>query len=287
MNQSPREESNSSTPKGKRATTKKAQVGGVVVALLIAAYAFGQPILNDRFGLSLPALPIQSQADQNGSEVGAGGSVVAKANPATAGKTSGGGSESDDDSSAPDRSKSSTGGKAKQNSKTKPATSTDADTDDNQPADQRPGLADSRPPPTASDSDADGGQLRYGILKEISSDRYVSPEGLLYVPGSQEGHRLEHLRRHTKDQPGRRGSHGVFDGDMPGALKTIDKAYARAKKGQRTTKKVDGRRTVYTVDMGSRVGFVGGSDGARKRNPMARRVRIVLEGKVLITAFPL
>jgi len=127
----------------------------------------------------------------------------------------------------------------------------------------------------------------YGLLREVSNNRYLSPAGLLYTPGSAEGHRLEHLRRHTKDDPTRPGRHGVFDGEMEGALKTIDLAYQRAKKGQRTTKKEDRGRTIYTVDMGSRVGFVGGRDGNRKRKPMARRVRIVLEENRFITAYPL
>ncbi len=129
--------------------------------------------------------------------------------------------------------------------------------------------------------------LRYGILREISRDRYVSPAGLLYTPGSAEGHRLEHLRRHTLDDPKRPGSHGVFDGEIEGALKTIDKAYLNAKEGKRTTTSEEDGRTIYTVDMGGRVGFVGGQDGGRKRNPMARRVRLVLEGNRVITAFPL
>jgi hypothetical protein len=129
--------------------------------------------------------------------------------------------------------------------------------------------------------------LKYGLLREVSRDRYLSPAGLLYAPGSAEGHRLEHLRRHTIDDPSRPGSHGVFDGEMAGALKTIDRAYELAKKGQRTTKQEDQGRTIYTVDMGSRIGYVGGRDGGRRRKPMARRVRIVVEGNRLITAYPM
>lgn len=127
----------------------------------------------------------------------------------------------------------------------------------------------------------------YGILREVSREKYVSPAGLVYARGSAEGHRLEHLKRHTKDDPGRPGSHGVFDGGMEGALKTIDRAYERAKKGERTTTKKDQGRTIYTVDLGSRIGFVGGRDGNRKRKPMARRVRIVLDGDRVITAYPM
>jgi hypothetical protein len=135
-------------------------------------------------------------------------------------------------------------------------------------------------PPTDSAEDAD---LLYGLLREISRDRYLSPAGLLYTPGSAEGHRSEHLRRHTVDDP----RHGVFDGDMPGALAVIDRAYERALKKQRTTVSEDDGRTIYSVDMGGRVGFVGGQSGKAKRNPMARRMRLVLEGNRVITAYPM
>ncbi|MCO8121966.1 hypothetical protein NHH03_09480 [Stieleria sp. TO1_6] len=139
------------------------------------------------------------------------------------------------------------------------------------------------PGPVATEQDT----LRYGLLKEIGGDRFISPQGLIYTPGSEEGHRLEHLRRHTEDQPSRPGSHGVFDGGMQGALRTIDNAYAKAEKNQQATKQVDRNRTIYTVDMGQRVGYVGGRTGQQKRHPMARRVKMVLEGKRVITAYPL
>jgi len=162
-----------------------------------------------------------------------------------------------------------------------------------EPGNLRPAAEQSKATPSkprnsgdAQQSDSDEDSL-YGLLRDVGRDTYLSPAGLRYTPGSAEGHRLDHLQRHTKDDPGRPGSHGVFDGGMEGALQTIDKAYERAKKGQRTTKKKDGGRTIYTVDMGGRVGFVGGRDGNRKRKPMARRVRIVLDGDRVITAYPL
>ena len=74
---------------------------------------------------------------------------------------------------------------------------------------------------------------------------------------------------------------------MAGALTTIDLAYERAKTGQRTTTEVDRDRIIYTVDLGKRVGYVGGSEGQRRGHPMARRVRLVLEGNHVVTAFPM
>lgn len=155
----------------------------------------------------------------------------------------------------------------------------------------------SRGPPSSQHEQAprsDDGQqyqgqtetLLHGLLQEISKAHYLSPAGLIYGPGSTEGHRLDHLGRHIKDQPNRPGKHGVFDGGMQGALKTIDDDFKRAQKQQRTTETIDGSRTISTVDLGERVGFVGGQDGRRRRNPVARRVGLVLEGK-RITAYPM
>jgi hypothetical protein len=130
-------------------------------------------------------------------------------------------------------------------------------------------------------------ELRYGLLVDEGGDRYRSPAGLLYTRGSQEGHRLKHLERHVVDDPSRPGSHGVFDGGMEGALATVDLAYKRALAGAKTTKQEEDGRVIYTVDLGKRVGFVGGSDGKRRKHPMARRVRLVLDRDRVITAYPM
>lgn len=98
---------------------------------------------------------------------------------------------------------------------------------------------------TPSKTSADA-NLLYGLLKDLGGDRYASPAGLMFTRGSAEGHRLDHLERHTEDDPSRPGKHGVFDGGMEGALKTIDLAYERAKTGSRTTKEVvSSRRTLF------------------------------------------
>jgi hypothetical protein len=144
-----------------------------------------------------------------------------------------------------------------------------------------------RPQDRGNAGDASDPDLLHGRLREVSPDRYMSLSGLLYTPGSAEGHRLEHVRRHTQDQPSRPGNHGVFDGGMDGAIKTIDMAYEQALKKMKTTVTKEEGRTVYTVDMGGRIGYVGGREGNKKNKPMARRVRLVLEGNRVITAFPL
>ncbi len=274
--------------------SRRSKIGGISVVLLVGLYSVLVPHINDRFDLDLPA--IQTDSEGNIRSVDADGSrqptaTIArdsktnsdkpKQSPATASIDS---KRSTDDGNqaggritkAPgplaDRMRRSAG---KDQKSTKPTSTA-----------KQPNAA--QPSNIAQSSEqASVDEELYGMLREVSRDRYLSPAGLLYTPGSAEGHRLEHLRRHTKDDPGRPGKHGVFDGDMEGALKTIDMAYERAMKGQKTTKKTDEGRTIYTVDMGGRVGFVGGRDGNRKRKPMARRVRLVLDGNRVITAYPL
>lgn len=246
--------------------------GGLAVVALLAVYSFAQPKLNERFGWNLPGLRQDHRgqvvvdesktpdARSSGQSASSSSIPTPKLQPAKSGASSTASSTTSSSGKSganapimlPSKDSSSSGGSKKNTSS---------------------GLS-------------DDGELLYGILRDTGSKRYVSPQGLMYTPGSAEGHRLEHLRRHTEDQPNRAGSHGVFDGEMAGALKTIDRAYDRAKKNQKTTKKTDRGRTVYTVDMGGRVGYVGGRTGKQRRNPMARRVQLVLEGNRVITAYP-
>ena len=127
----------------------------------------------------------------------------------------------------------------------------------------------------------------YGYLKEIGPGTYVSPAGLKYTRGSEEGHRLKHLQKHLRDIPDRPGKHGVFDGDMPQVLRWVDDAYTRSKKGGKGVKKRnEDKRTVYEVSFRKPIGYIGGRDGKREGHPEARNIRLVVEGDRLITAFP-
>tara|TARA_R110002049_G_scaffold27321_2_gene94334 strand:- start:602942 stop:603871 length:930 start_codon:yes stop_codon:yes gene_type:complete len=274
-------------PRGSNRSLAGKSIGGIAVLALVGLYAVAQPIVNERMGWNLPEL--RQGSDGRVTVVDDKGSSSSKFEKQTAPQAARQAAERSND---PGFASAATQSKPSRSSDSQPGTSPKATaTIGKGPlADRMRPSVDSQTKTKSAGNDSsqvDDGDLLYGLLKEIGSKRYVSPAGLLYTPGSAEGHRLEHLRRHTKDQPSRPGNHGVFDGDMAGALKTIDKAYQRAKKGQRTTKSVDDGRTIYTVDMGSRVGFVGGRDGGRKRNPMARRVRLILEGTRVITAYPM
>ena len=127
----------------------------------------------------------------------------------------------------------------------------------------------------------------YGFLSDLGRNRYESPAGLVYGTGSEEGHRLKHLARHLEDQPNRPGSHGVFKGDMRDFLVVIDDAYTRAKKGAKgTTKKEDEGSVVYEVAFEKPIGFIGGEAGGKKKKPAAKKIRLVVRGSNVITAFP-
>ena len=130
-----------------------------------------------------------------------------------------------------------------------------------------------------------------GKLSSLSGtrDRYRSTAGLLYVPGSRDGHRLKHVLKHAKDDLSK-PIHGVFngDGDRDQILAWIDIAYEKGHKGGKgVDKKEENGRVVYTVDLGEKIGFVGGQVGKRKNKPPCRYLRLVLEdGNKVVTAYP-
>lgn len=143
--------------------------------------------------------------------------------------------------------------------------------------------------PSTDESLSRGGAepLHYGLLRELSDQDFVSPVGLIYGRGSAEGHRLEHLKRHLKDLPDRPGKHGVFYGEMAQVLRWLDEAYMRGEAGKEgATRSEERGRTVYAVPFDQPIGFVGGRDGSRRGNPDARKLKLVVEGKRVITAFP-
>ncbi|MEZ5299294.1 MAG: hypothetical protein R3F11_01285 [Verrucomicrobiales bacterium] len=99
--------------------------------------------------------------------------------------------------------------------------------------------------------------------------------------------RKEHVLRHAKNQPDRRGSHGVFDGGEEMAFQIIDEAWKKAQKSG-IRPKSEGDSLAYTIPMGRRVGYLGGTAGRARGNPALTTVFIVLKKgtKDVITAFP-
>ncbi|MCA9129510.1 MAG: hypothetical protein KDB22_20630 [Planctomycetales bacterium] len=130
-------------------------------------------------------------------------------------------------------------------------------------------------------------ELTYDYLKAIAPGDYLSPAGLRYTPmGGEEKHRLDHIMRHLVDDSSR-PVHGVFDGDMPQVLRWIDDAYQRAQTNSKdVVKKHEDGRDVIDVRFSKPIGYVGGQKGKREGFPAARGIRLVLEGKRVISAFP-
>lgn len=125
-------------------------------------------------------------------------------------------------------------------------------------------------------------------LKETGKDTWLSPAGLRYRGRDPEGlTRVEHIGRHSQDIPQRDGPHGVFDGGPDVAFAVIDQAWQLARKRKLRPQR-EGDRSSYTVDMGRRIGFLGGRTGATKQNPPLNRLFIVFTTGTqdIITAFP-
>lgn len=243
----------------------------VAVVVGLVAYALLQPVANQRMGWGLPSLAVLLGQQESPAS-------VEEASQANSGTTEQVDSKSSSDGSNPENvgeKPQSQVAEAEEGSSVNPEEADRSSTPEKQ-------VAQPRGPPASS---VEG--LRYGLLTEIGKDDYLSPGGLRYTSGSDEGHRLKHLERHLKDQPDRPSSHGVFYGDMPQVLRWLDEVYDRAQAGQRGTRKeVQGPRTVFEASFEKPVGYVGGRNGARKGNPDTRRIKLVVDGNRVITAYP-
>jgi hypothetical protein len=121
-----------------------------------------------------------------------------------------------------------------------------------------------------------------------SADNWVSPAGLRYQGRDPSGlTRLQHVARHAGDLPDRDGPHGVFDGGIDQAIATIDEAWKLAVQ-RKTRPVVENQRSTYTVNMGRRIGYLGGRAGSEQGHPPLNRVFIVVETGTqnVVTAYP-
>ncbi len=291
----------------RRSRAKQTSIGGLILAGAATLYAIAQPKLNERYGWDLPGLSgANPPAAGTGAPAQASPTRAAPAPVAPAPAPAPGprtplpaqqearpnaarpdGVALDGDAKRNTESPLRPVATAKNASPSRDFSSRESPQREPQPREassRESNVLESRDPRGSRDSS--GGRL-YGMLADQGNERYLSPAGLLYTRGSQEGHRLKHLERHLEDDPSRPGSHGVFDGGMEGALAAIDLAYTRAKSGVKTTVEEEDGRTIYTVDLGKRIGYIGGSEGRRRKNPMARRLRLVIDQNRVITAYPM
>lgn len=250
----------------------------IIAALIV--YVLLQPRLNQWFGWNLPSVasltgdePAKTQPKKK-----------ADAKPSSAAKSNKSQAATDYpelESTAPEQKK------PEQKSPEKPKASSDPN----------------NPPPSKSKASSNGtessktsgsatkskspSQSVEDYLKEVGKNRFESPAGLIYKPGSEEGHRLKHIERHLKDIPDRPGSHGVFDGSMVEFLIAIDDAVTRAKRKLKgTSMEEDDGAMVYEASFDKPIGFLGGETGKRKKNPKVKKMRVVIQDDAVITAFP-
>ncbi|MCU0980582.1 MAG: hypothetical protein MUF25_15640 [Pirellulaceae bacterium] len=125
-------------------------------------------------------------------------------------------------------------------------------------------------------------------LKKIGPDAWSSPAGLIYQGRDPAGRtRVDHVLRHARDIPDRDGSHGVFDGGPDAVFGVLDEAWRNVEK-TKLRPVIEGDRSLYTVPMGRRVGYLGGRAGASRGHPPLTRIFLVIQTgtKSVITAFP-
>jgi hypothetical protein len=92
---------------------------------------------------------------------------------------------------------------------------------------------------------------------------------------------------HAEDDPDR-PIHGVFEGDRATILANIDNAYSMALSGSSGVHEQQSNgRTVYTINLKRRIGYVGGQVGERTNYPSCQYLRLVLQnGNEVVTAYP-
>ncbi len=131
--------------------------------------------------------------------------------------------------------------------------------------------------------------VKLGKLTSEGNTYWKSSSGLRYGPDPRFGNRVQHVLRHSVNDPSRAGLHGVFDAGEKETLSVIDEAWNIVKQGGPGVSVVkQGSRTIYTIDIGRRIGYVGGQVGASLGNPAAHHIQLVIKGvDELITAFPI
>jgi hypothetical protein len=251
----------------------------VGLVVLLVGYTLVQPVLTSRLGWSLPSLSdaveqLNNSTSTNSASTNSASNELASNESASGTSTSNSASNVPlDDARAVDRDSSSRPTPAGRSAPRTASFSSDDELESN--------LLGLSPDGTRNS------ELLYDFLKPIGDDKFMSPAGLEYTRGSEEGHRILHVARHTKDQPNRSGKHGVFDGDIVSALRWIDDAYRRAKQNPpAATKRQDRGSTVIEARFSKPIGYIGGREGQRQGNPSANRVRLVVRGTRVITAFP-
>lgn len=124
-------------------------------------------------------------------------------------------------------------------------------------------------------------------LKSAGGKNLKSPAGLIYTSSRSE-HRSDHVLRHARDIPDRKGSHGVFNANGDDVFRLVDEAYELVKKKSRQvkTKPAEDGKTEYVIDMKRKIGYKGGRTGKSQNHPPLYKVKLILGDNRVITAYP-
>ncbi len=182
-----------------------------IVAALIA-YALVQPFVNSRFGWHLPSLASALGMEKSASDKLDSDSSKVTGRPTSAREVNGDGSHAE--TSKPETRESEEAGDANPSSTSETSlTSVTAppgsQTETQKTGDEKSSAKQSSETGNSASKVADAkrskpdstSNLLYGLLKDTGREVYVSPAGLRYTRGSEEGHRLKHIEKHLKDIP--------------------------------------------------------------------------------------
>ena len=129
-------------------------------------------------------------------------------------------------------------------------------------------------------------QPQLGVLREIEGGALESSAGLIYRQ-DRTGNRLDHVLLHSRDNPSK-PVHGVYSGNRDEILAWIDEAYMIAQKRgpPQVVIEEQGDRTTITVILNRKIGYMGGENGAKRGHPPLKMIKLVLEDRDVITAYP-
>lgn len=141
-------------------------------------------------------------------------------------------------------------------------------------------------PPVAKAPAAQPEKPKLGVLKDIGRGTLESTAGLIYRSERSE-HRIDHVMQHSRDNA-TKPVHGVFDGNREEILALIDEAYMIAQKRgpPQVVTEDQGDRETITVNLNRKIGYMGGENGARRNHPPLKKIKLVLEDRDVITAYP-
>jgi len=126
-------------------------------------------------------------------------------------------------------------------------------------------------------------------LDRLDASTVQTPAGLQYSVSNREN-RIDHVMRHAVDDPDRDYAHGVFsESSQDAILRLLDKAYEliQSNSSQVQHEPADeAGRVAYTIQMPQTIGYVGGKSGRKQSYPKTNRLKLVLEGQRVITAYP-